>query len=174
MSAILDFYEGKGRDGDGRTFDEILMLSNLGIEVEHGFIQFLFPLPEPSKAVLGSPILTPEDIAVFKAKNEHGGMARHDLSDQVVLATRLMAGFYATTGNWKYPRNHNHLRITRIIRFLTLIGWHGHAENFYQVIMALYPQVGKATEDSPTGKSLVVTRTFWQEALNEKPAWLET
>lgn len=62
MSRLVDFLEGQGRDAAGRTIERVLAFGPRPLEVHHDFIQWLFPLAEPSRAVPASPVLTPEDI----------------------------------------------------------------------------------------------------------------
>ena len=56
MSAITAFLEGRGVDAAGRTFDEIVGLDPFRLEHRHDYIQWLFPLAEPSGAVAGAPL----------------------------------------------------------------------------------------------------------------------
>jgi hypothetical protein len=56
MSRLLDFYRGVGADTEGRRLEDILAWPDDDLEEVHDFIQWLFPLPEPSRA---SPTPTP-------------------------------------------------------------------------------------------------------------------
>ena len=48
MSRLLDFYRGLKADTEGRSLKEILAWDEDDLEAVHDFIQWLFPLPEPS------------------------------------------------------------------------------------------------------------------------------
>src|SRR4051794_11457935 len=67
MSRLIDFYAGAGKDSEGRRLLTILSWDDDALEEVHDFIQWLFPLPEPSRFNADAPLLTPEDIAAFRA-----------------------------------------------------------------------------------------------------------
>lgn len=112
-SPVAAFLNKAGPDGAGRSLDDVLAMADTEIEQRHDFIQWLFPLPEPSRAVPGSPVLTPKDQTAISA-------SATALASLAAASTR-MSGFYANTNNWLAPHDHNHLRITRIIRSLRLL-----------------------------------------------------
>jgi hypothetical protein len=55
---VFEFLEGKA-DGSERSIDKVLTFDDTALERNHGLIQWLFPLPEPSRAQPSSPILPP-------------------------------------------------------------------------------------------------------------------
>jgi len=112
-SPIVAFLEGEGEDAGGRTLFEVLALDNLALEQRHDFIQWLFPLPEPSSAAPRSPVLVPDDIRAIRDSE----LAPSALA----AATDRMNAFYRTTHDWLMPNDHNHRRITRIIRSLRIL-----------------------------------------------------
>jgi len=127
LSRVVRFLSGEGADGAGRTLAEVLTLDDAQLERRHDFIQWLFPLTEPSGAVPGSPVLTPEDIVAIRA----------DPRAQAALAAgaRRMGEFYARTDAWLAAHDHNHLRITRILRSLRLLAGDAAAEGFRHDIL---------------------------------------
>lgn len=125
---ILAFLEGDGTDGRGRTLFEVLAFDDVRLEATHDFIQWLFPLTEPSGAVPDAPVLAPGDIADIRAS----GMAQCALA----AATDRMDAFYRNTHDWLMPNDHNHLRITRIIRSLRLLREDEDADAFRSLILA--------------------------------------
>lgn len=125
---ILAFLEGEGPDARGRTVFEILAMNDVVLERSHDFIQWLFPLPEPSAAVPDAPVLTPDDIRAIR-ESELAPVA-------LAAATDRMANFYRSTHDWLMPNDHNHRRITRIIRSLRLLAGDAEAEAFRAFIMA--------------------------------------
>ena len=48
-SALITFYRGSGTDHAGRRIDEILSWDDAALESVHDYIQWLFPLDEPSR-----------------------------------------------------------------------------------------------------------------------------
>jgi hypothetical protein len=132
MSAILDFYAGTGRDGAGRTLADVLALSPAEKETRHDFIQWLFPLDQPSRYNPGAPLLRPEDIAEFRTTPE--------LRARLLAALDAMLAFYGLRRepatpvirpmrddwpdgvHWLSPGDHNHLRLSRMVQSLALLG----------------------------------------------------
>jgi hypothetical protein len=49
MPTILTFFDGTGVDANGRTIAEIQQWTNEQLEECHDQIQWMFPVPEPSK-----------------------------------------------------------------------------------------------------------------------------
>src|SRR5690606_31776015 len=91
-AAILSFLTGDGRDAAGRTFADVLALDDAQLEARHDFIQWLFPLTEPSRAVPGSPWLDDAALAALRGAPE---AARR----QGQAAARML-GFYRATSAW--------------------------------------------------------------------------
>lgn len=126
-SPVVAFLEGEGTDGRGRTVFAVLAMNDVALEHTHDFIQWLFPLPERSAAVVDAPVLTPEDIQAIRVSR----MAPIAMA----AATDRMTVFYRSTHDWLMPNDHNHLRITRIIRSLRLLVGDAEAEAFRDIIL---------------------------------------
>ena len=107
---VVQFLNGTGIDHRGRSLEEILAWPDDQLEIRHDYIQWLFPLTEPSMAVAGSPVLTEADVAAIRSDDKAQKNLRRAL-DRMRL-------FYSRTTHWLTPDNHNHLRITRIISSL--------------------------------------------------------
>ncbi|KQY80299.1 opioid growth factor receptor-related protein [Brevundimonas sp. Root1423] len=128
MSAITAFLEGEGPDARGRTLFDVLAMDNVALERNHDFIQWLFPLREPSRAVPEAPVLADTEVEAIR----ESVMAQCALA----AATDRMDAFYRATHDWLMPNDHNHLRITRIIRSLRLLVGDEQADAFRAAIMA--------------------------------------
>lgn len=124
---ILAFLEGEAMDPRGRTVFEVLAMNDVALEHTHDFIQWLFPLPEPSAAVPDAPVLGPEDIRAIR-ESELAPIA-------LAAATDRMTSFYWATHDWLMPNDHNHRRITRIIRSLRLLVGDAEADAFRAAIL---------------------------------------
>jgi hypothetical protein len=126
-SPVVAFLEGEGTDVGGRTVFEVLAMNDVALEHTHDFIQWLFPLPESSEAVPDAPVLTPDDIRAVR-ESELAPIA-------LAAATDRMANFYRSTHDWLMPNDHNHLRITRIIRSLRLLVGDAEADAFRAAVL---------------------------------------
>jgi hypothetical protein len=73
------------------------------------------------------------------------------------------ADYAVRAANWLTPGNHNHLRLTRMMRSLRILGLDAEAQALWKVLQALYE-----TED---GQNSISQRTynFWTRAANEPP-----
>lgn len=153
MSDILDFYQCRGADDAGRTFYDVIRAGDDSWEKWHGHVQWMYPLPEPSRAQPRSPVATQDDY--------------NEIATSPVLKMRMLAAlgryisFLDCTTQWRLPMDHNHLRITRVIRCLCLSGLNDAAFEFCEYVK---DQVG-----ATVGKKTV---WFWDEALKRHPAWL--
>ena len=145
-SRIVAFLTADGRDGAGRTIEEVLAFSDDRLERHHDFIQWLFPLTEPSAAVPGSPVLTLEDIAAVRASaTAQARLAR---------AVQRMLAFYRDTDHWRRASDHNHLRVTRIIKSLRLLVGDPAADAFRGDMMSM-------AEDAGVG---ALSLSYWRAA----------
>ena len=147
MSELRRFLEGVGADGAGRTLDAVLAFDDAALERRHDFIQWLFPLDEPSRAVPGSPVLRPDDIDALRVS----AAAQTNLRRAAVR----MLDYYARTAQWRRAFDHNHLRVTRIIRSLRLLADDAAADGFRERILALAGEGTSVNEAS---------LRFWREA----------
>ena len=127
VGPIVAFLEGEGTDARGRTLFDVLGSDNATLEQVHDFIQWLFPLPEPSGAAPDAPVLTPDETRAI----QDSVMAQCALA----AATDRMEAFYRSYPGWLRPHDHNHLRITRIIRSLRLLRGEEEADAFRAAIL---------------------------------------
>lgn len=138
---LIDFLKGTGKDKHGRTHNEIINFSDEQLESVHNYIQWLFPLREMSEAVMGSPYLdNEEEIKIIQ----------EDLSIQenFVRALVRMEMFYKDNDFWLQPNDHNHLRITRILKSISLLNSKENAQEFYNFIMRRVKEFQPVTEES--------------------------
>ncbi len=148
MSALADFLAGEGQDAAGRMVFDVLAMDDAAIEESHDFIQWLFPLAERSGANPRAPVLSAVDVEAI----QDSGLAQAALA----AATDRMAIFYLRNGHWLVASDHNHLRITRIIKSLRLLRGDEAANAFRDLILN---QVAKA--GSPIAKPAM---GFWSRA----------
>ena len=159
------------------------------MEINHFYIQWLFPLKEPSLAIPDSPVLEDDDIEAFapcwdsveemKEKIE----LRKTLIDSFnkmtcfyglklslyykdgdeihsVKLIRNPATFEQKASNWLTVRNHNFLRITRMLNSLNALGNESTAKMFYECLCDIY--------EDYKGVIGPLTKQFWDEAMEKQ------
>ena len=128
MTPLLEYLQGNGTDHRGRTLSEVQAADDNFLEVEHDYIQWLFPLKEPSYNVQDAPVITDDEIEKAKADKR--------VQENMKKSLERMIRFYMENNHWLVPRDHNHLRITRIIKSARIILGDEPAIEFYDHIMA--------------------------------------
>lgn len=155
MSPLVNFLTGTGCDARGVTVGGYLDADNHWWEFSHSHIQWAFPLPEPSKAQPTSPVA--DDVFYETIKNDHAARAR------MISLTGRYLQFLDQTTAWRRPHDHNHLRITRVLRCLLLCGLPDLAK---EVFIYCRKEVGDIV-------GLVTWQDYWWEATtNPTPEWL--
>jgi len=154
MHQLLDHLSGTGKDDKGRTHEDYLAGDDTWWENCHGHIQWAFPLPEASKAQPSSPVADDTFYSTVKKSPK--------LQARMITMTGRYLQFLEQTVLWRRPHDHNHLRITRVIRCLSLCGLNDLAEKVF---------VYCRTE----GEGIVpieTWRAYWREALSDNPKFL--
>ncbi|KAF2426299.1 hypothetical protein EJ08DRAFT_377489 [Tothia fuscella] len=146
---LVNFYDSRirGKDPKGRRLDDILAYTDRLLETGHDYIQIIFPLPEGSPYNWAAPIV---NAAVF---NEF--RSRPELRANLRKSFQKLLAFYGFNENienghakihradnhsrqfknWVVRTDHNHLRISRIIRCLRVLGLEEDAKAFHQAII---------------------------------------
>lgn len=145
------YLAGAGRDSRGRLITDVLDYSDERLDSIHDYIQWLFPLPTRSAAQPHSPTLTALEIEAIRLDRR--------ATDNLQRAAHRMLRFYSSTREWLTSHDHNHLRITRIIRSLRLLIGSDDARRFHHAILDLQQAAG----DPVNADSL----RFWAEAAGE-------
>ena len=129
MTEIVSFLEGKAPDHRGRILAMLLQQTDHQAETTHDYIQWLFPLDEPSRSVNGAPVLTELEIDEIRQSS----LAQANLAE----SARWFLGFLERNDHWITKYNHNHLRITRVIKSLRLLASDEAADEFRDKVLAL-------------------------------------
>ncbi|HEX4036417.1 MAG TPA: opioid growth factor receptor-related protein [Acidobacteriaceae bacterium] len=150
---IVAFYRDAAPDDRNRTLAEILTWDDHRLETVHDFIQWLFPLPEPSGANPSAPTLDQATIVDFHTTPEMQQRLRQSFDRMMrfygfAWTSSATPGpdpsliraqdFQARAENWLYPMNHNHLRLTRILRSTLLLRLESESKALFQALNALY------------------------------------
>jgi hypothetical protein len=166
MSRLVDFYRGQATDTEGRFLKDIWAWDDDSLESVHDFIQWLFPLPEPSQFNPDAPLLSTEDIAAFQRDALLGANLQKSFERLLTFLglARNPDGGVTEGANfaarkpevWAAP-NHNWLRITRILRSLYLLGQAAEAQALFACLNTFYQSRKFPIRDS--------TFRYWSAAI---------
>jgi len=157
---LIGFLSESAPDSEGRRLSEILGWPDERLEHVHDFIQWLFPLTEPSPVNPSAPVLDADTIAAIRAQPETLANLR--------AAYERMLRFYRGSRHWITPGNHNHLRITRILKCLRLTGLEIEAREFFEWLSEIYQQERVKPNPGITARSF----EFWKDAAGDFSASL--
>lgn len=148
---LILFLQGTGPDSQGRLHADILNFTDEELEEVHDYIQWLFPLREKSMAVPDSPFLESEEIVQLLRADDRVGESMRE-------ALERMKRFYGDNDYWLEQGNHNHLRITRILKSATLVGLKKEALDFYNCILQRVESAQPVTQE---------TLVYWRRGIVE-------
>ncbi|KAK6218105.1 hypothetical protein LQW54_002854 [Pestalotiopsis sp. IQ-011] len=170
---LVEFYDLKSPDHRGRKLEDILEWPDQELEHHHDYIQILFPLPEGS-LFANAPIIDEETYLYWREHEELKRNLRRAFDRMLAFYGLQWAqtegedgqsehivekpGAKANLNNWVTPMDHNHLRITRIIRSLRVLGLNAEATAFHQALGDISDKYGRIGARS---------RDFWKRALEQ-------
>jgi hypothetical protein len=149
-TSIVQFYSGKGVDNKGRALNTVLSFTDDELETVHDFIQWLFPIETVSPVNPSAPIVTRGTQIAFRTDTSlrenlcraccrmlhfyglwcHGKAA---VNPDVCRGR----GFLVRSACWMTPGNHNHLRLTRILKSLRLLGLEACSRSLFSCLREL-------------------------------------
>jgi hypothetical protein len=155
---IIAFYcqAGNFATPSGYTLEDILAWDDSRLETCHDYIQWLFPLKEPSQFNPDAPLLTGEVLMAFSAPELRANMRRALYRMEAFLELWDGTPFWLSGAT---PNNHNLLRITRIIASLATLGLYGEANTFFNRVMEVIERPANR------GRVSKETLTYWQNAI---------
>lgn len=186
MQRLINFYDPiiRGPDAQGRTLDEILSWSDARLESSHNYIQTLFPLPEESDFSFDAPVVDEEAMLFFRSSDAlkrnlmratkrmlsfYGFDARDGDSVDELTITPLPTGF----SHWLTRFDHNHLRITRMLRSLRLLGLEKVAADFHDALVAAHDARGVIGDRTLGYWERAVGRPLWEAPDGTEVHWLK-
>lgn len=142
-SAIIRFLLGEPVVVNEKPMDinTIWKYNYTQLEERHDYIQWLFPLADASDYNPNAPVLTLRDLEII---TEHPA-----IRERLLRSLELMLDFYGFSLDWKTktvsqtdpkawpPTYHNYLRITRILKSLTICGLNEYAVAFYNALLSI-------------------------------------
>jgi hypothetical protein len=165
---LLRFYRLEGPDARGRMLAEIWAWDDTRLEAVHDYIQWLFPLRERSAFNPAAPVLTPATIAAFLTDRVLHDRLRRSFERMLRFYGLRMTGeagtrrvepaadFPARGRTWLQPADHNHLRLTRILASVRLLGL---AEESRALAACL-----RALPAAHPGAVSQITLEYWRQA----------
>ncbi len=163
MSRLVEFYRGAAADSEGRTLANLWAFSDDEMESVHDFIQWLFPLREPSGFNPDAPLVSEADVVAFR--------------DDPMLRAHLLRSFdrflaflglgreggrvverpdYARKRSILLHPNHNWLRITRVLASTRMLGLPDASRAFLDFLVA--------RRDAGTIRVAPETFRYWDRA----------
>lgn len=144
---IVEFYRGERPNHVGYTLDQIMGFSRYLFEIDHDYVQWLFPSNEPSQMNAEAPTLTREEAAIFCADPELKDKVKQSFikmldfygfylaqDDPIVIEALPSTELRPSPRLWLRRFNHNMLRVTRVLKCLRLVGLSEYATAFLGVL----------------------------------------
>ncbi|KAJ8065999.1 hypothetical protein OCU04_005093 [Sclerotinia nivalis] len=175
---LVSFYRNKTPDTAGRFISQILKWNHGKLEDTHDYIQWLFPLPEESM-VSNAPLVDADVFAAFHSSSELQSLLKNslvkmldfygfefadDLNENNLPIIVRSPDFTDKCGNWLVMRDHNHLRISRILRSLRVLGLESEAAAFYKAISDIIYQEHRQIVSCQSAE-------FWRRAAQRPLHW---
>lgn len=167
------FYRGNIDNNQGMNLQDMLEMGNTQLERSHNIIQWMFPLNEPSAHNINAPILTKS--LIDEIRDSHWSSIYRSNFTQVWARYMFFLRSspsdwgmftkdtwekqipYEFQPQWVTPRNHNYLRITRVIKSSLLFDRPELAQKMYQYACQKY-------QEYPTIIGYQ-TKQFWDNAI---------
>ena len=162
---MLGFLRGEEKDNKGRYLFDYWKADNQWLESTHDYIQWMFPLDVRSfHHPFAAPALKENELEIAKMDEI--------IQRNMIRSFQRMLEFYGLRLNaeenkieknnsfeerskvWLVVKNHNHLRLTRIIKSLRLLGLETYAEMLLDFLIELVSEVDCFTK---------ITRSIWME-----------
>ena len=170
---LLAFYRGEGTDHRGRRLADIQAFGWDELERAHDYVQWMFPLFERSRFQPHAPVLDEATAQRFRDDPRARQELRTSLSTMLEfyglrlmraedeLRPRVVCGpdFERRSAVWLTPMNHNHLRLTRILTSLTVLG----EGELARALLACLEHIAREHVDSIGEETLV----HWRGAVSE-------
>lgn len=145
---LITFLKDQEPDFNVRFLSDIWNFRDIDIERNHDFIQILFPLEIRSNNTSHHYYIDSPELL--------SALINDDLvKENIIKSSKWFLKFLSRNEHWKKSQDHNHLRITRIIKCIRLIVSDEEADNFYDDVLELLGN-----------NNLINKRTleFWSEA----------
>jgi len=152
---LINFYTNNMPSLENIKVSDILKYTHNQLEECHEWVQWAFPLTEPSSVNINAPLLTDEIInSLSKDLNFQNSFK--------LVAEKFWDFLHDSNEDWNpiwlTPYNHNFLRITRVIKSCLLLKQFELAERFFSYARDMYEKNPEIIGET--------TLNFWIEAYN--------
>lgn len=167
---LISFYRNES-EGPGFTLEQIWKWDNNQLEQCHDYIQWLFPLKEPSAYNPNAPLLDEDTIIKFIYDSDP---ERSSIMDNIWHSFKMIKIFLSYPNRdkpiWLESNNHNMLRITRIITFIKCISCYGEyhyddQKDLYEKLSEFYNWLDYLDHAFP-GNVSDETWNYWRKAFH--------
>lgn len=125
---LRGFLKNNEPDIYGRYISKIWSFNDEQIETTHNFIQFLFPLTQPSKNSFNKIYINSDDL-LYELKSDK------KVRESIMYSSNWYFSFLERNQHWQTYFDHNHLRISRVIESLNVIVSNRQAKRFYKQVL---------------------------------------
>lgn len=175
---IVDFYRGECGNTNGVLLTEIWTWSHGAMEMDHDWVQWVFPSPEQSQLNGDAPTLSKAESTIFCSDPELQDRVRTSLlrmldflgfylaqDDEMVKIERIEPTEERPNPQWWLGAfNHNMLRVTRVLKSLRSTGLHRYALALYD---ALRPYKEKMSPNTWGHWTRAVFDPLWKDSWTE-------
>jgi len=122
MDKLSNFFRDEVGHPRYGSFDDILNRDDEFWEKTHDFIQWVFPLNEASRFNQQAPILNQSSVKELASSEK--------TKEKLLSATDRYKSFLRGNNDWRSGYDHNHMRISRVIKCLRLLSDDRSANEF--------------------------------------------
>jgi hypothetical protein len=146
---IVDYFLGKSKDTSGYTVNDYLSSHDDWIASQRDYVPWAFPLPEASAGYVDAPVMDQESVTNFKEDSI--------LREMVKQVVNRYLRYLNESQGWRNSADPDHIRITRMIRFLATIGMKEESQ-----------KVSKWCSERGGSKRVKAT---WESSVEYLPPW---
>lgn len=156
---VVEFYRGERGNHVGAKLADVMTWDHGWLEMDHDYIQWMFPSNEMSQLNCDAPEMTWEESQIFQADPELQEKVKQSFvkfldflglklerdDDEIVVGLVESTEGRPHPQRWMYSFNHNMLRVTRVIKSLRLTGLDRYAKALYKVLETQRPRFSDNT-----------------------------
>lgn len=122
MSELIKFFNDESHHPTYGSYTDIVERDDEFWETTHDFIQWIFPINEPSRFNQKAPVIDQSSIRQLLESDK--------TKQKLSLGTDRYKSFLRANDNWRFGYDHNHMRISRVIKCLRLLSDDQSANKF--------------------------------------------